>query len=298
MFTKLKNSIRKATKIGLFTSLKTIFNKEQKNSIIAKKFIKKYGKDIGDIYSDYCRSVHNNYTPQNNIFIFWYQTNDITELPPCARMCIKRIYELYEREYKIHFVCKNNLENYIEVSPKITKLLETNKINIQNFSDYIRFKLVNKYGGFWIDTTVLFKEHYDLNFFNKNYPFYSLNCNATRSFLYDDEDKARHCARFFSARKDSPITYVFYKFFETYYEKNKTQFGYFMVDYVMFSLYKIPDLKSIFYNIPESDINPNNIVSTIKSGINPLITNIEKIEKLSNRIIDDKLVEIILKKLK
>ena len=297
MSMKLNQTIRKVKQIGFSTSLKTLFRKKEKNIILAHKFIKKYGKKINEIYQEYANIRHLDFKPEKNIFVFWYQTADLNKLPPCARLCINRIYELYGKEFKIHFISKDNLKQYVEVDTHIEKLLENNKIKIQNFSDYIRFKLVNTYGGYRIDTTVLFSGHFDLISFNSKYSFFSLNCKETRNFLHDEKDTAKHCSWFFSAWKDSPITYIFYKFFEYYYKRNDTQFGYFMVDYVLFSMYKINDLKIIFNQIPETDISPNNFINNIKSGRDVSALKLEVIEKLSNTLVDEKLANIIQNKL-
>lgn len=297
MGTNLKEQIRRAREIGFGTSLLAVINKKNKNLIFARKFIKKYGYNINNLYKEYLKNECKDSFPVNNIFIFWYQTSNLAELPSCARMCIERIYKLFGQDFRIHFISKENLSNYIVVDPSIKRLLETGKINIQNFTDYVRFKLVNIYGGYWIDSTVLFKNYMDLKFYNSKYSFYSLNCEESREFLHDDVDSIKHCAWLFSAWKNSPITYIFYKFFEQYYKKHDTQFGYFMVDYVMFAIYKIPELNNIFSKIPETNIHPYNFYNSIIAGKDPSKLQLENIEKLSNYYINDKIVNIIQSKI-
>lgn len=297
MQTKFKQLLRRAREIGFITTATALINKNKKNIIFAQKFIKKYGTTINYFYKEYLKNENTESYPVNNIFIFWYQTSNLSELPPCARMCIERIYKLYEKDFTIHFISKQNLNEYINIDQNIKNLLESGKINIQNFTDYVRFKLVNTYGGYWIDSTVFFKEYIDLKFYNSTFSFYSINCEESREFLHDNNDSIKHCAWLFSARKNSPITYIFYNFFEWYYRNHCTQFGYFMVDYVMFAMYKIPELKHIFSEIPEANIHPYNFLNSIIAGNDPSKLKLQSIEKLSNYYINEKTVNIIQSKI-
>lgn len=60
------------------------------------------------------------------------------------------------------------------------------KITIQTFSDILRFKLINKLGGVWIDSTILINKPLNLLSDLKDYGFITAITNNTSAFINYD----------------------------------------------------------------------------------------------------------------
>lgn len=89
------------------------------------------------------------------IWIYW---DDVGNMPLLVEKCIEKISYLND-DFEIIFLSENNIDYYI---PTIHKF---NFPKIQHKSDYIRLYLLSKYGGVWIDSSIIFYK--PLDFFIK-----------------------------------------------------------------------------------------------------------------------------------
>lgn len=96
------------------------------------------------------------------IWIFWYDGN----IPELVQSCINKIKKLH-KNYEINVLNKKNLSEYIDMN--IDLLVE--KMPIANLSDLIRLKLLKKYGGVWLDASIILEEAIDDFFLEKNNRF-------------------------------------------------------------------------------------------------------------------------------
>lgn len=69
--------------------------------------------------------------------------------------------------------------------PKIIyKELETNKINFVNFSDLVRFMLIDQHGGVWIDIMMYVHSGFFISVLERE--FSSINYPDGLDYLYDE----------------------------------------------------------------------------------------------------------------
>jgi hypothetical protein len=103
-------------------------------------------------------------------------------MPQLVKLCNKSVKKYIPKDIaELHFICKDNLANYLDVPDYIWKKHEEGKISTAHFSDYIRVSLLAKYGGLWLDATIfvtsdltpgLDKDLFTLKIFDINkYPF-------------------------------------------------------------------------------------------------------------------------------
>lgn len=111
------------------------------------KYLKKY---------DY---VFDNIPPQNHfetdsscIWVLWLQ--GIEDSPLLVKKCISSIKK-YNPDRKVIILNKENIKNYISVPSHIEEKYRKKIISGAHYSDYIRVAILAKYGGIWIDATVL-----------------------------------------------------------------------------------------------------------------------------------------------
>lgn len=60
--------------------------------------------------------------------------------------------------HPVKFIDFNSLEDYIDIPSEVKELFSAGKISAAFYTDIIRFALLSKYGGAWIDSTVFLKE--------------------------------------------------------------------------------------------------------------------------------------------
>ena len=120
----------------------------QLESYAYKKLKKKYKYIINNAKSEYTLSNKNNKV----IWVCWLQGMDN------APKLIQRCYESLKsnmKGYKINVITEENMFEYIEIPNYIVAKWKKGIMSFAHFSDVIRVNLLVKYGGVWIDSTVL-----------------------------------------------------------------------------------------------------------------------------------------------
>lgn len=105
-------------------------------------------------------------------WIFW-NTND---LPYFVNICCKEVVRLHP-EYEVRLLNFDGVKKYL---PDLD-FSYLSKLNIQNFSDLIRLKLLKKYGGIWMDASILFLQRIESI---ENYLVYKQN-GFSNFFVYN-----------------------------------------------------------------------------------------------------------------
>lgn len=99
----------------------------------------------------------------NTIFWCWLQEKiDIPILNACLNSVIRN-----NKGNKIIMINKNNIHQYVHFPLYILNKFNNNSMSKTHFSDLLRLELLIKYGGTWIDATVLMTK-YNENFFGKD----------------------------------------------------------------------------------------------------------------------------------
>lgn len=83
-----------------------------------------------------------------NIFTFWH--DEI--LPHNIKVCIDS-WKYHCKDAKINILNINNLGNYLE------KTISFDNLSIVEISDWIRLNLIYKYGGLWMDSSIILTEN-------------------------------------------------------------------------------------------------------------------------------------------
>ena len=106
----------------------------------------------------------------------WWQGEDA--LPEVLKICYNSHLKYIDSDkYQYTMITKDNYSDYVEVPEYITEKLNRGIISFTHFSDLLRVMLVRKYGGAWIDITLLMQAPLNPDIFN--YTFYSFNQKGT-----------------------------------------------------------------------------------------------------------------------
>lgn len=84
------------------------------------------------------------------IWVMWWQLENV---PTLIAQNIERLKS--QDAYETIIINKSNVSNYLDIPDVIMKEVQSSKISFAHFSDFIRMSLLYKYGGLWIDSTVL-----------------------------------------------------------------------------------------------------------------------------------------------
>lgn len=87
-----------------------------------------------------------------HIWVMWWQGE--SSMPPIVRKCFQSILVAADG-VPVTLITKANYKEYVDISEDFIARVEAGKVCIANLSDCIRIELIDRYGGLWIDATVL-----------------------------------------------------------------------------------------------------------------------------------------------
>lgn len=209
------------------------------------------------IWSDFQNEITRSFPTKNTaisndcpIWIMWWQGLD-SETPPLVRCCLDSV-EKHAGKHPIRIITKKNYQNYITLPEWIVEKFQKKYVSIQNLSDIIRFALLRKWGGVWLDATIYLNNSFDVSMYD--YSYYSaknLNWQPALSVW------SNKWAGFFTAgSKEMPLFEVMYDCFSAYWEKYDVLLDYFLIDLLMWSIYyNNENIREVIDSVPEN--NPN-----------------------------------------
>lgn len=122
-----------------------------------KKLKRKFRKEIKKELLN--KSQYSDIVYSNKIWICWFQ--GIENAPVLVKKCIDSIKKNMPK-HEIIILTADNYKSYIEIPEKIELKFKRGYISFAHFSDILRIELLNKYGGYWIDSTVLMTSEQNL----------------------------------------------------------------------------------------------------------------------------------------
>lgn len=126
-----------------------------------KKMKRKLKKEIK--YELLNKKVYSEIIYSNKIWICWFQ--GIENAPILVKKCIESVKK-HMPNHEIIFITNENYNKYVNISENIEKKFKKGNISFAHFSDILRLELLSKYGGYWIDATVLMTSNQ--NMFDEN----------------------------------------------------------------------------------------------------------------------------------
>ena len=103
------------------------------------------------------------------IWVCWLQGEEA--MPELNRVCVGSI-RAHAGKHPVVFLDGRNIPSYVDVPDCIGKAYASGKILPAIYSDYVRCALLARYGGVWLDSTVLLTEPLDEEWFSR--PFMSV----------------------------------------------------------------------------------------------------------------------------
>ena len=113
------------------------------------------------------------------IWTMWQQGE--SQMPETVKATVKTIKEFAERSgCEFHLLTDKNLERFVNIPKDITEKYKKKELSAAHYSDIVRFSLLYKYGGIWMDATLFVSpyatlEMFEGDFFSLNHPPFSTN---------------------------------------------------------------------------------------------------------------------------
>jgi len=85
------------------------------------------------------------------IWVCWWQGEK--RMPLVPKICLKRLRQNLRSDQRLIIISKDNYKDYVSLSQEAILAVEDGRVSITNFSDILRYALLSRYGGLWIDST-------------------------------------------------------------------------------------------------------------------------------------------------
>ena len=169
------------------------------------------------------------------IWVCWLQGEDA--LPELNRVCVKSIRK-YAGSHPVHFLTDESIPSWIDIPESILASYRSGRIRPVFFSDYVRCAFLARYGGVWLDSTILQTDALCPAWFTA--PWMSVKIHPA-----DNESVSRYRWTGFAigGMPGSPFFKKICEMFERYFKHFDTNLDYLLIDY-FFDLLANQDKKS------------------------------------------------------
>lgn len=124
---------------------------------------KGYGADFSDIVSSNHVALTEN-VGDNNIWVCWWQGEK--SMPEMIKKCFNSIIR-YSNGHPVKLITFENYKDYVQVDHRIVDKVKNGTFKLAHFADLVRLKLLEQYGGLWLDSTILLTANINEDFFQK-----------------------------------------------------------------------------------------------------------------------------------
>lgn len=194
------------------------------------------------------------------IWVCWWSGEK--NAPALVKQCIKSIRK-NAGHHPVCLISEKNYKEYLELSENILEKLDSGAMCIANFTDYLRFSLLEKYGGLWLDATIFCTNKIPTDYFMA--PIFTCRSNLVKTRYVSNMRWTSFCL---GGWKDS----LFYRFckeaLETYWQDETEAIDYLLVDYIIELAHKnLPKVKQYIDKIPYNNIHRDDLQAAMNKAL-------------------------------
>lgn len=183
------------------------------------------------------------------VWVLWWDVDK--KIPENVQECIKRLKKYCP---DVRFLSKNNIDKYIDISDVLPLInfsgKNYNDFHVQYLSDIIRMRLLRKYGGWWMDST-MFLTSADIFSYSNKVDFFSIHYKYQKGTAVDHGKWTTFC---FAAVPNHPIFCYLDDILSAYIKTYTKLLHYSWIDYCLEAGYVSFDwLRKCVDNIPFSN---------------------------------------------
>lgn len=173
----------------------------------------------------------------------WWQ--GMGKAPDLIKACLNSQKRYLPKETELVIITQDNYRDYVDFPQWLLDKVESGKVTLTTFSDVIRASLLYKYGGIWIDSTILLTEQLPLDFWD--YDVFTL-----REF--------RYCLPFMGGKPGQTFYWFLMEGFFYYYRNYEYTKYYLLVTYLLdIARKKYPDIQGKYDRLPIKSVGISNI---------------------------------------
>ena len=169
------------------------------------------------------------YEPDAPIWACWWSGEETA--PALVQKCLESIHK-NANGHKVILISEENYKDYIDIPEYILKKVEKKSMCLAHLSDYIRLALLAKYGGLWLDATIVCSQPLPENIFQM--PLFTCKGRTANVEYCSDYKWTVFCI---GGYRGCIMFRGLQAMLELYWKNNRVAIDYLFLDYIIKLLY-------------------------------------------------------------
>lgn len=221
------------------------------------------------------------YEPDAPIWVCWWTGEETA--PPLVKRCIESIRK-NANGHPVNMITQENYSQYLDIPDYILAKVKNGTVCVANFSDYLRFSLLAKYGGLWLDATIYCARELPEELFRQK--LFTCKGRTGSGEYYSDYRWTAFC---FGGYRGNVVFRFMQAAFDAYWRDHPVSIDYLLVDYLIYMVYRNnPTACKLFDELPLNNLHRDDLQAAMNeavpaSQIDQIITQDTFLYKLSWR---------------
>ena len=185
------------------------------------------------------------------VWCCWWQGEQ--QMPELVKMCHNRLKQVIPGDKaELHLITLENYRQYVDLPEHILDKYDRGIITMTTMSDVLRFALLEKYGGYWLDATVFFTGDIPAEYFDAE--FYCQRMVSNTAYVNREACGGNWCGFSMAGAKNSIVFRFMNDAFSKWWERYDTIIDYVLIDYLLLSGFRhVPAIHQIIDRVPDNN---------------------------------------------
>lgn len=181
---------------------------------------------------------------------WWQGEEQMPELVRLCHTCLKQVIPADKAE--LHLITLKNYRDYVELPSHIIEKFERKIITMTTMSDVLRFALLEKYGGYWLDATLFFTGDIPEEYFSGD--FYCQRMVSNTEAAKREACRCNWCGFSMAGSKGNIVFRYMSDAFSRWWAHYDTIIDYVLIDYLLWSGFKaVPAIHDVIDAVPDNN---------------------------------------------
>lgn len=223
--------------------------------------------------------------PKNSkvpVWCCWWQGEE--QMPELVKMCHARLKQVLPADKaELHLITLYNYRDYVDIPAHIIDKFQQKIITMTTMSDILRFALLEKYGGYWLDATVFFSGAIPEEYFSGE--FYCQRMVHNTELAKREACRGNWCGFSMAGPKGCIVFRYMNQAFSRWWNHYNSIIDYVLIDYLLWSGYKhIPAIRKVIDRVPDNNEDIFDMYQVLNQPYSPAL-----LERLTKRNVMHKL---------
>ncbi len=198
-----------------------------------KGILRFFQKDLAKLVAQYQAISWDMSLPcRQTIWCCWLGGEE--SMPDIVRACYASMQRNAPADVQVKLITQENYRQYVTLPKYVEEKHRQGIISPAHFSDVLRFNLLSRYGGMWLDATVFVSDSIPEIYFQQNY--YTQKVSNINQFPMEPS-RAQWCGFIWAGAPENPLFCFLRDGLHHYWKNYDTVIDYIFFDYIILTAY-------------------------------------------------------------